>query len=315
MTRKIYEQNAKLLVLSADSFNHSVNPSSQINHVAPTKIYGDGRVVFVDPVKGDSVIFEGHLDVKAISHLFDLLQAKGFFGFKDVYWTPGVVGATGLVITAARRGHPEKRVTCFSGTPSAPPAFQRCFEALQYPHIQPSNVKSYVREHIAPTEIDQGWYWGFEYQKKLDTPADWVWIDAGRSSKWCKPPVHSVTLDSSYMIPAVGNCRHIRVHYNDDPVADGSTIEFDRNGMSPDKFGDIGLSTKMACLPQPATCTLLETNGDERLFSISVPGYSGANLRLVVFGDPAKPSGGRLLELDDHDAIQNIHWLQAAPPH
>jgi hypothetical protein len=46
---------------------------------------------------------------------------------------------------------------------------------------------------------------------------------------------------------------------------------------------------------------------------VTVPGYSGAKLRLVVLGDLAKPTGGRLLELDDHEVIRNIHWLQAAP--
>jgi hypothetical protein len=45
-----------------------------------------------------------------------------------------------------------------------------------------------------------------------------------------------------------------------------------------------------------------------------VPGYSGPALRLVVIGDPAKPSGGRLLVTDAHDAIQNIYSLQVVPP-
>lgn len=95
----------------------------------------------------------------------------------------------------------------------------------------------------------------------------------------------------------------------------GGEIQFDCNSMSPNKFGDIGMSTRVYYFPQPATYTLLDTESDERLFSVTMPGYSGAKLRLVVFGDPAKPSGGRLLELDDHDVIQNIHWLQAAPQH
>jgi len=258
----IYEPNAKLLVLSADSFNHSLPPGSQINHVPWTKIYGDGRVVFVDRDKGDSEISQGHLDAKQISHLFELLQAKGFFGFADGYPAkPGFVGVGADAITAVRRGQPEKQVTCCHGAPLAPRTFQDCFKALLYPQIQPSDVKSYIREP---------------------------------------------------MIPPVDSCRHVRVSYNDDPAA-GGTIQFDRNSMSPNEFGDIGMTTLMWCEPHSATYTLLETKHDKRLFSATVPGYSGAKLRLVVFGDPTKPSGGRLLELDDHDAIQNIHWLQAAP--
>jgi hypothetical protein len=142
-----------------------------------------------------------------------------------------------------------------------------------------------------------------------------VWIEGGKTSKWCKPAphVHTVTLDSSYMTPPVDNCRHIRVHYNDDPAAEGSTIQFDRNGMSPNKFGDIGITTMMYFTPRPAIYALLEANSDERLFSVTVPDYTGTKLQLVVIGDQAKPTGGRLLELDDHDAIKNIHWLQVAP--
>ena len=312
MTHKVYEPDAKLLVLSADSFNETVSPASHINHVFRTRIYGDGRVVFADAARGDAEIFEGHLDAKQISHIFELLQARGFFGFSDHYFEP-VMGGSTQVITATRRGKPTKTVSCY-GLHSAPLGFAACFEVLEYPHFHPTGVKSYVREKIKASELQQGWYWGDEYQKKLDTPVDWTWISAGKSSKWSKPVPHTVTLDSSYMIPPVASCHHVRVHYSDDPAAEGSTIQFDRNGMSPNEFGDIGISTKMYFEPQPVTCTLMETSGDERLFSMSVPGYTGASLRLVVLGDLAKPAGGRLMELDDDDVIQSIHWLQVAPP-
>src|SRR5581483_3677656 len=124
---------------------------------------------------------------------------------------------------------------------------------------------------------------------------------------------HTVTLDSSFMTTPVANCRHVRVQYSGTPASAGSTIQFDRNGMSPDQFGDIGLSTKMYFSSQPATCTLLDERGDERLFSLGVSGYTGTSLRLVILGDLARPTGGRLLEIDAHNAIQNIHWLQPAP--
>lgn len=306
-----YEPDPKLLVLSADSINQTVSPTAQIDHVVRTKIYGDGRVVYVDPARGDAEIFEGHLEPAQINQLFELLDTRGFFGFAEHYFKPVRGGAT-MVITATRRGQPAKVVSCY-GPHAAPPGFTDCFEALLYPALHPSSARSYVREHINRTELLHGWYWGFEYQKKLGTPLDWVWIDAGRSSKWCKPAPHTVVLDSSYMAPPVGTCRHIRVQYNNDPTAAGSTIQFDRNGMSPNEFGEIGISTKVYYAPQPATCNLLETSGDERLFSVSVPGYTGAPLRLVVLGDLARPTGGRLLEVDAHGTIQNIHWLQAVP--
>jgi hypothetical protein len=42
---------------------------------------------------------------------------------------------------------------------------------------------------ITPQELEQGWYWGMKDQKKPGTPDDWIWVEAGRSSKWIKPPL------------------------------------------------------------------------------------------------------------------------------
>src|SRR5581483_1270151 len=61
VTHTGYEANGKVLVLSADVLTHTVSPDVQIDHVTRTKIYGDGRVVFIDPAKGDDQIFEGKL--------------------------------------------------------------------------------------------------------------------------------------------------------------------------------------------------------------------------------------------------------------
>lgn len=315
MTHKSYDHDAKVLVLSADSINATVSPQARINHVTRTRIYGDGRVVFVDPRKGDAEIFEGKLEPRKIDHLFELLQAKGFFGFADSYPRPGWLGGGADVVTATRRGQPEKRVTCFHGAPSAPPTFNDCYQALLFPHIEPSHVESYVRKPITAEELAAGWYYGDEYQKKLDTPQDWVWIEAGKSSKWSKVPAvtHTVNFDSGFMIPPVGACHHIRVHYTGDPARAGSTIQFDANLMSPNEFGDIGMTTLIYFSPRPATFALLETKDDRRLFSVSVDGYAGPKLRLVVIGDLARPTGGRLLTLDAHDAIQNIYALQLIP--
>lgn len=37
---------------------------------------------------------------------------------------------------------------------------------------------------IAPEELQQGWYKGLNSEKKLDTPASWVWLENGKESKW-----------------------------------------------------------------------------------------------------------------------------------
>ena len=36
-------------------------------------------------------------------------------------------------------------------------------------------------------DLRQGWYWGQKDQKKANTPADWIYTDAGRSSCWHEP--------------------------------------------------------------------------------------------------------------------------------
>lgn len=36
-------------------------------------------------------------------------------------------------------------------------------------------------------DLTQGWYWGFENQKKINTPTDWVFTEAGKSSCWHSP--------------------------------------------------------------------------------------------------------------------------------
>lgn len=315
MTLKDYEAKAGVLVLSADRVGGFVAPGVLINHITLTKIYGDGKVVFTDPAVGSTEIREGHLDAHQISRLFELLKAKGFYAFDESYFKHGPTDLPTNIITATRRGQPEKRVGCYGGAISAPPGFMDCYEALTYPHLQPTDVKVYERQPITEQELAAGAYYGFEYQKKLNTPKDWVWVDAGRSSQWRRPGVvvQPVTLDSGYMTPAVDGCRHLRVHYEGDPVAPGSTIQLDRNAMSPDAYGNIGVTTMMYFAPRAATFALLKSEGDKHLYSVTIAGYSGPSLRLVIFGELAHPSSGRLLVMSGGDAIESIHPLQTVP--
>ena len=37
---------------------------------------------------------------------------------------------------------------------------------------------------IDPEELKQGWYFGLNSEKKLDTPESWVWKEDGRKSMW-----------------------------------------------------------------------------------------------------------------------------------
>jgi hypothetical protein len=308
----LYDTDEKMMVLSADRIGGLVAPQVLINHVTQTKIYGDGRVVFINPAVGSGEIHEGKLDRKQIEKLFKLLKQKGFWSFQESYFVSGPTDMPTSVITAKLHAQPEKRVGCYGGALSAPPGFMDCFEALSYPQLQPTNVHTYVRAPISQAELDAGWYWGFEYQKKLDTPRDWIWTEAGRSSKWHKPAPAKpdVMLDSGYMIPVVDGCHRIRIGYKGNPTAAGATIQFDRNAMSPDAYGNIGVTTLVYYFPKAATFAPVQEEGDQHLFSIAVDGYSGPKLRLVVFGSLDDPQAGRLLVLDDSDHIQSIYHLQ-----
>lgn len=47
---------------------------------------------------------------------------------------------------------------------------------------------------ISQTDLYQGWYWAAQNQKKPNTPTDWIFIDAGRSSCWHRPDVECTFL-------------------------------------------------------------------------------------------------------------------------
>lgn len=40
---------------------------------------------------------------------------------------------------------------------------------------------------ITQEELEQGWYLGFSDQRKPETPKNWVWVGAGKNSKWQSP--------------------------------------------------------------------------------------------------------------------------------
>ncbi|MBU0706091.1 hypothetical protein KJ657_04510 [Patescibacteria group bacterium] len=44
---------------------------------------------------------------------------------------------------------------------------------------------SYVS--VNNSELEKGWYFGLPNEKKLNTPADWIWVEKGRQSVWQRP--------------------------------------------------------------------------------------------------------------------------------
>ena len=47
---------------------------------------------------------------------------------------------------------------------------------------------------ITKEDLSLGWYWAIKNQKKPNTPANWIYTDAGRSSCWHKPNVQCTFL-------------------------------------------------------------------------------------------------------------------------
>lgn len=179
-----FEQRKGLVVLSADIEGGYVPREVRLNHVTRTTIYGDGKVVFVDPSQGDREICEGHLSATEIAGLFNELDQRGFFALQHSYFKPGPTDMATWTITAQRCEQPPMQVASYGGSVSAPPEFMECFEWLTYPKLSPIGVHRYTRQPISEFDLHAGWYYGFEYQKKLNTPQDWVWQDAGKSSRW-----------------------------------------------------------------------------------------------------------------------------------
>ena len=40
---------------------------------------------------------------------------------------------------------------------------------------------------ISSSDLKRGWYYGLPNEKKLDTPATWVWMEGGQKSRWQTP--------------------------------------------------------------------------------------------------------------------------------
>jgi len=40
---------------------------------------------------------------------------------------------------------------------------------------------------ITQDDLRQGWYIGLPNEKKLDTPANWIWVEGGQNSRWQNP--------------------------------------------------------------------------------------------------------------------------------
>lgn len=182
-----FEQRPEALVLSTDVVGGLVAPNVLVNHVMQTRVYGDGKVVFIDPAVGNGMICEGRLTDEQITELFYLLEDHGFWTFADSYTVVGPTDMPSTVVMAHRRGEVAKSVSCYAGDLSAPSGFMDCHTALLYPQLLPSSVLRYERLPITKEDLKNGWYFGMEYQKKLHTPVTWVWADAGRSSKWHAP--------------------------------------------------------------------------------------------------------------------------------
>lgn len=57
-------------------------------------------------------------------------------------------------------------------------------------------INEHVNEPaITAAEIQRGYYYGQEYEKKVGTPKAWLWIEEGIHSRWASPDVLETALD------------------------------------------------------------------------------------------------------------------------
>jgi hypothetical protein len=106
---------------------------------------------------------------------------------------------------------------------------------------------------------------------------------------------------------------------SEDPTKEWS-LTFDTNWCQLDAFGEVKTTTLMYCFPWQMTLTLLQHDGERKLFSIDAHRkgmgpveapevkYEGPPLRLVTYTEHhhKRPERMRLLVLDDHEHIISI---------
>ena len=65
----------------------------------------------------------------------------------------------------------------------------RCIEGSKWDETQGCILTDEKGDYvsISQDELKKGWYTGLPNEKKLGTPLNWVWIDAGQDSRWQNP--------------------------------------------------------------------------------------------------------------------------------
>lgn len=51
------------------------------------------------------------------------------------------------------------------------------------------------QKNITVKDIDRGWYYGSENEKKWGTPSTWIWVNEGENSHWISPSALEKTTD------------------------------------------------------------------------------------------------------------------------
>lgn len=78
------------LVVEADTVGGPISYEATLNHVPHARVWGDGRVVWVERRDdGSSVVWEGHLPQEALSNLLRFVVEEGFFDWQDHYQPQG----------------------------------------------------------------------------------------------------------------------------------------------------------------------------------------------------------------------------------
>lgn len=74
----------------------------------------------------------------------------------------------------------------FSGCEHIANSLCRCPEQTEWAEKQGCVLLGKDKKPVAisSSDLKRGWYYGLPSEKKLDTPASWVWIEGGQKSRW-----------------------------------------------------------------------------------------------------------------------------------
>ncbi|MEJ2706212.1 MAG: hypothetical protein P8074_01240 [Anaerolineales bacterium] len=82
----IWDESPQSLIFSATTSGGFVPQIAELNNIPDAQIWGDGRILWVESgPQGARQVMQGRMSQEQVATLFERLQAKGFFSWKELY--------------------------------------------------------------------------------------------------------------------------------------------------------------------------------------------------------------------------------------